>query len=192
MEYTEQEMLNKDIDWFIQIKSELIHVASAGTLLPKVIQHAKENHKEKVKSIYKLQDFYSNDELEINPLLRDILNLEKYVQEYSLVLETLKIPQGDDIIGSYITNLYIPAFSKFARKGFISFDSSGINENNSLLYHWVVRPKFKISKNLNLYSNMNLPLFTSEDEKCNNIISILRTNNSPIPLVDLINDLPMT
>ena len=44
MEYTENEMLNKDIDWFIRVRSELIHVASAGTFLPKIIQYAKEDN----------------------------------------------------------------------------------------------------------------------------------------------------
>lgn len=56
MEYTENEMLNKDIDWFIRVRSELIHVASAGTFLPKIIQYAKEDNEERFKFIRKQQD----------------------------------------------------------------------------------------------------------------------------------------
>lgn len=189
MEYTENEMLNKDIDWFIRVRSELIHVASAGTFLPKIIQYAKEDNEERFKFILKQQDCYSNIDVEINPLLRDILHIEEYVDEYSLVLEALNIPLGNDIINTYLDNLYIPAFSKYARKGFISFDSTGINDNNSQLFHWVARPKSNIAKDLKLYSNKNLPLLTGEDDKCSNLISILRTSDSPIPLVDLIDKL---
>ena len=98
MEYTENEMLNKDIDWFIRVRSELIHVASAGTFLPKIIQYAKEDNEERFKFIRKQQDCYSNIDVEINPLLREILHIEEYVDEYSLVLEALNIPLGNDII----------------------------------------------------------------------------------------------
>ena len=94
MEYTENEMLNKDIDWFIRVRSELIHVASAGTFLPKIIQYAKEDNEERFKFIRKQQDCYSNIDVEINPLLREILHIEEYVDEYSLVLEALNIPLG--------------------------------------------------------------------------------------------------
>ena len=57
------------------------------------------------------------------------------------------------------------------------------------MFHWVARPKSNIAKDLELYSNKNLPLLTDEDDKCSNLISILRTSDSPIPLVDLIDKL---
>ena len=59
-----------------------------------------------------------------------------------------------------------------------------------LIAQWVLaRPKSNIAKDLELYSNKNLPLLTGEDDKCSNLISILRTSDSPIPLVDLIDKL---
>ena len=72
--------------------------------------------KKGLSSFLKQQDCYSNIDVEINPLLRDILHIEEYVDEYSLVLEALNIPLGNDIINTYLDNLYIPAFSNMLAK----------------------------------------------------------------------------
>lgn len=117
-----------DRDCFLQINGKYIHYASNGGLLPKQFV-------QKQKELYKLVKVYSDNELIVNPHLRSILDIEHLKEQYEVVLSALKKKTNGDVIKSYIENVYVPAFSKFARKGFVSYDSDG--RDNAF---WVVRP----------------------------------------------------
>ena len=187
MEYTEMEMLNKDIDWFLQIQSRRIHVASAGGMLPYIIQREKDYNEERFRIISQLPDLYADEELEVNPLLRTLLHIDKLEEEYGLVLETLNIPLGNDVIDTYLSKLYVPAFSKFARKGFISFDNTNFSKEG--LYHWVVKPSKAILKEWNEGVELNLPVQIGNEEKLTALIRDIENGFNSIPLVELVNGL---
>lgn len=187
MQYTEQEMLSKDIDWMVGIGFHFVHAASAGGQLPTVIQQAKEDNQEYYSKICKLPDFFTNEHIEVNPLLRDILRIDQQKEQYQMVLKTLKIDFGNDVIATYIEKLYIPAFLRFARKGFISFDRSNKWEAEDNNYHWVVRPKIQDFKE-KLLADIKFPQLPSNKETFHEITMQTRSN-TPIPLVDFVNTL---
>lgn len=182
MQYTKQEMLNKDIDWTLQIGQYFLHAASAGGLLPAVIQNDKENNQNRFRIIRKLPDFYTNDQIEVNPILQDILNINEFTKQYKTILEALNIPVGEDVITTYISRLYIPAFQRFARKGFISFDRSNKRDTDHDFYHWVARPKSNPIRHYQLLKEIKLPRLSESI-----LYEIIQPdNNKPIPLVELI------
>lgn len=122
MQYSESYMLSKDIDWFFKVNKRYVHVASAGGLLPTLI-----NNKEKLRMIqymiFNLPYIYSEKEIIIN---------------HDFILQTLSQQENDEE-QSY--DQYLESFIHFARKGFISMDRSYINDPLNNLYHVVCAPR---------------------------------------------------
>ena len=161
--------LDIDRDCFLQINGQYIHYASNGGLLPKQFV---QKQKELYKLVKEAPDVYGDNDLIVNPHLRSILDIEHLKEQYEIVLSALKKETNGDVIESYIENVYVPAFKKYARKGFISYDGDG--KDNAF---WVVRPSAEI-RNVDL-----------EEDKIPNIeigeINIY--NESPFPLIPLYN-----
>lgn len=132
MKYTEIYMMNHDIDWFCVVNDIYIHVASAGGMLPDLI-----NDKDTLRNIQHqvqmLPDIYSEEEIEYN--------------DFAI----------DNVVGENnfkARQLYVESFVAMARKGFASFDRTNISEFSNNQYHLVCWPKgFKRKPNgLELYS----------------------------------------
>ena len=158
-----------DRDCFLKINGLYIHYASNGGLLP--ISFVERNE-QLGKIVKRMPDIYVCDDLIINPKLREILKIEDLRDEYEIVLSALNITLGNDVINSYLEKLYIPAFSKFARKGFISFDSDGDDKA-----FWVVRPSTEIAS-IDLDENEVPNIEISGIDLC---------GDNPYPLIPLYN-----
>ena len=121
MRYSDAYLLSKDIDWFININGIYMHFASAGGLLPDVV-----NDREKLRMIQhqvsQLPDLFQEEAMEIQTNSNFI----------SFLLDKR------DSEESYTQ--YLASFAHFARKGFISFDRTEINNPFSNHYHAVCSP----------------------------------------------------
>ena len=160
--------LDIDRDCFLQINGQYIHYASNGGLLPKQFV---QKQKELYKLVKEAPDVYSDNDLIVNPHLRSILDIEHLKEQYEVVLSALKKKTNGDVIESYIRNVYVPAFSKFARKGFISYDSNGHDKA-----YWVVRPNERKRVDFSHGGITNIEL------------EVDLYNVNPFPLISLYND----
>lgn len=145
MEFDDQQLVTLDIDWFVQIGDYPIHVASAGGDIPRIVKSSIEESNAMVKEVrQKKHDLYKPKDLEYNKELEKILNFsESNIDEYERVLIALHKDEDyvrDEIPRLYLKRYYIPPFSYYAAKGFISLDRNidGTNEDE---YHWVAKPR---------------------------------------------------
>lgn len=117
-----------DVDWFAIINGVVIHVASAGGLIPDAV---KKNLSES--SVYVAQ-------------LALIEKEEVITISDNFISERLGIPLGqiiDDVLLEY--NLtrkeaYLSSFKLMARRGLYSFDKTNINDPTDNHYHLVAWP----------------------------------------------------
>lgn len=144
MEFSDEMLSTIDIDWFFQIGDYPIHVASAGGRIPRVVKSSIEDSNAMVKEVrQKKHDLYRPRELKYNQELKSILDFsEQNVSEYERVLQALRKDEDyvrEEIPDIFLKRYYIPPFSYYAVKGFISLDRNidGENENE---YHWVAKP----------------------------------------------------
>lgn len=118
MKYDEQYMRSKDIDWFCIINERYVHIASAGAILPDVI-----NDREKLRNlqreVFYLPEIFTNDELLYN----------------KNVIQTLHNNNAEG------QSNYLRSFEKMARKGFISIDRTNYYDPDDQNYHIVCMPK---------------------------------------------------
>ncbi len=121
MEYTDDYIYSKDIDWFCIVNGYFVHVASAGGMIPPEI-----NDDEKLKSLQKkvfdAPEFLTDEEIVIN---------HRFLEHKFSNLPDKKIA---------IEN-YLSSFKVFAKKGFISLDRTDIANQESNIYHIVCMPK---------------------------------------------------
>lgn len=118
MKYDEAYIHSKDIDWFCIIGDVFCHVASAGGMIPDVI-----NDREKLRSLQK-RVFDSNfifDE-------EDIVVNEPFLNQHF----------GND---EEARTAYLHSFMNMARKGFVSFDRTNVMNLYDQTYHIVCYPK---------------------------------------------------
>ncbi len=134
MAYSEIEMFTNDIDWFVfDIDSKPIHVASAGGVLPNAIKENNIMNEHNIEVISTLPEVYSDNDIIINPRLRDIIGI--YLD--SNIFEELALRN------------YISSFLLMAKRGFYSFDKTKIEDSNDTHYHLVAYPKHFDSNLLN-------------------------------------------
>lgn len=119
MKYDVQYMLSKDIDWFCMINGYYVHIASAGAVLPDIINN-REELREIQKAVYRLPDIYRDDELTNNE--RAIADLQGYMNN------------------PHFREDYLRSFKAMARKGFISLDRTELEDPNNPYYHVVCMP----------------------------------------------------
>lgn len=145
MEFNDEQLATLDIDWFVQIGDYPIHVASAGGKIPRIVKSSIEVSNAMVKEVrQKKHDLYKPKELEYNMELKNLLNFsESNLDVYKRVLIALRKDEDyvrDEIPEVYLKRYYIPPFSYYAMKGFISLDRN-IDGENEDEYHWVARPR---------------------------------------------------
>lgn len=177
--FSEQEMLSLDIDWFVGIGCIYIHAASAGGMLPNVVMERKEETLETFSKIRKADNIFSDEQIEINPNLREILDIDHHLEDYQYVFNTMHEEANfrNELapIDEYINNVYAKSFKAMARKGFISFDRTLTDEDG--VYHWVARPL------------QPLPMLEIGIPQSDIQLNIDRhINDDAIRLVDLVND----
>lgn len=118
MKYDEAYIHSKDIDWFCIIGDVFCHVATAGCMIPDVI-----NDREKLRSLQKRvfdSDFIFDEE--------DIVVNEPFLNQHF----------GND---EESRAAYLHSFMGMARKGFVSFDRTNVMDLNDQTYHIVCYPK---------------------------------------------------
>lgn len=133
MKLSEDYIQSKDIDWFCCINGIYVHAASAGGELPNIV-----NDYNKLRGIQeavsKLPDIYKDEELIFNETF-----IKKELENNINLLRNKGIFNGQ-----YDPNkgfeYYIFTFKSMARKGFISYDRTHVNEIDDNHYHWVARP----------------------------------------------------
>ena len=107
MTYSDDYLYSKDIDWFCIIGDVFCHVASAGGLIPIII-----NDREKLRSLQKRvfdSDFIFDEE--------EIVVNEDFLDQHF----------GDD---KEARIAYMLSFMSMARKGFVSFDRTNVMDLN--------------------------------------------------------------
>lgn len=111
-------LLNHDIDIFLRIEKQTIHVASAGALLPPELAQL-DSMLIKNKSI--IYDINTNTDITINPYLDDLLQFNSIREK----------------------DLYLSDFKRIASKGIITFDKTIVEDSNDPFYHVVAWPNPK-------------------------------------------------
>lgn len=144
MQFNDEQLSTLDIDWFFQIGDYPIHVASAGGQIPRIVKSSIEESNAMVKEVRQSKhNIYKPKDLIYNQDLKNILDFsDSNKNEYEIVLTALRNDEDYDrenIPDIYLKRYYIPPFSYYAIKGFISLDRNidSVNDNE---YHWVAKP----------------------------------------------------
>lgn len=136
MAYSLEQQYSRDIDWYFKDRNNnLIHVASAGGRLPKII----EENDDLIDSLHaQILELPSQFEVTINPLLGQFVSFE-----------------SDEA-----RELYLSDFSEMAQRGLISIDKTKLGNFEDSTYHIVAFPK-KASSVDTLY-NISEKVFNSK------------------------------
>ena len=125
MKFDEAYLYSRDLDWFCIIGGVFCHVASAGGLLPDVV-----NDREKLRDIQKrvfdMDYAIGNEEIGFNN--------EFLYQRF-----------GNDIESR---EAYLSSFIQMSRKGFVSLDRTNVMDITDQTYHVVCYPRRIIELNL--------------------------------------------
>jgi len=144
-----------DYDLFIFQSDIKLHIATAGAIIPRKMILLTNNNSE-------IYDFYNNldteQEFQINP------NLEEIVYNKELIKNE-----------RFTSEVYLNSFTKYAKKGFYSFDKTNIENPYDKKFHLVAYPqsnnkddKFKtLGENLHFLnsSTETITSFINEIEK---------------------------
>lgn len=133
MAYSLIEQSTLDLDFFLKDKNKFIHIASGGGKIPNRLANSDnviEDFKETVNNID------NNFEIEINPELSRILNIEE------TELET-----------------YLSDFLKYAKLGFFTYDKTKLGEFDDMTFHLVAKPikgTLEFKKSFDFVSSENI------------------------------------
>lgn len=116
MKYLDDYMYSKDIDWFCIINKFYVHVASAGSLLPEIINDRNKLRKIQ-KQVFDLPYIFDDNDIIIN---------DRFINE--------RFNNNEDISN------YLSSFIDMARKGFVSMDRTNLQEPDDQTYHIVCMP----------------------------------------------------
>lgn len=174
MEYTHVDLEVSDLDWFVRIGKRMIHGASAGGIIPDIVNNREYN--DNIQELL-LTSPKRDYKISINPFLRTILNIENKKEEIGFMLNALNI-SFEDPIQTYIDKLYITSFANYAKKGFWSFDKTNTDDFDNGYYHLVAWP----SNFYRITQLTKIPLFHTDT-------SITINKNKSVDLVNIINSL---
>ena len=126
-----------DIDWFAFYEGKYIHVASAGGLLPQIV----------------------NDRTKLR-------FLQKYVKElplgnHEIVKNIKQVISGHNLSEEQLDD-YFESFENMAKKGFYSYDKVDINDTEDNKYILVAYPKEPI--NIKKIEDLDFPNLSVTDE----------------------------
>lgn len=122
MSYSIIELNSLDLDIFFKDESKMIHLASAGGLLPERLLNS-DSYNKNILDI--ISNFNSEFEFEVNPNLTEILGISQDGLEN-----------------------YIISFIEMAKRGFYSYDKSKLGDFEDLTFHLVARPKSPLKPNI--------------------------------------------
>lgn len=131
MAYSQIEQQTRDLDLFLRDDEKLVHIATAGGVLPDQLAENDINSEIFLTLLDGISPIF---EVEINPLLSSILG----------------IPQQN-------VELYLTDFIRMAERGFYSYDKSVLGDFEDTLFHLVARPTNNTSVSIPLV-NENLLL----------------------------------
>ncbi len=118
MRYADEYLYSMDIDWFCIIGGVLCHVASAGGMLPELV-----NDRDKLRTIQKrvfeMSIVFDEDDIIVNKNFLD----ERF---------------GDN---GESKREYLASFLNMAKRGFVSMDRTEVIDPNSQIYHIVCYPR---------------------------------------------------
>lgn len=132
MKYNEDYIYSKDIDWFFVANGKYVHVASAGGMIPDII-----NDREKLRDIQRevflAPDIYTDEQI--------IINEDFIIQRFG-ISENLNQSEKSDQSENFeqCRELYLRSFMAMARKGFISLDRTNFYDPDDNTYHIVCMP----------------------------------------------------
>lgn len=174
MPYDRLYLETTDLDWFVQVNNRCIHAASGGGIIPNIVIQNDEKNMEIRNRV--IGEPSKNYKFELNPHLRNILNLEDRKEDIAFLLSTLGIEFGDDPIQVYIDKVYVNSFVEFAKKGFWSFDKTNVQNYSDRMYHLVARPVY--SHHMAVYSIEGSSLYTNEKikiitTKCFDLVTLI-------------------
>lgn len=156
MEYPDDYIAAKDIDWFCVINGFYVHVASAGGALPEAI-----NDREKLRTlqhnVFIAPDIFADEDIEVNT-------------------HFLNTRFGNNLAPQEQIDNYLLSFKAMARKGFISFDRTNILDSRDNKYHVVCKPINPIM----IQGIGELVKYRIQDQ---NLLSVTSTN---VNLIDLL------
>lgn len=133
-------MLAKDIDWFFNTAERSFHVASAGSILPWLV-----NDDEWLGHLHhmvaNLPDICSNQEIIYNtPLIEERMRRITRQWEESQIRPELVDSPKVSLEEFSIELSYLRSFQEMARKGFVSLDKWRIEDPFDDQFYWVCRP----------------------------------------------------
>ncbi|BEV04471.1 hypothetical protein [Chryseobacterium gambrini] len=126
MAYSQIEQETLDLDIFFKDSNKYVHIATGGGQIPNTLASL-DISSEEFKEL-NLESLYGENEIDINPTLSDILNIEN--------LES-----------------YLVDFIKYAKLGFYSYDKTNIGDFKNQNFHLVAKPK-NGKKLLELYNEI--------------------------------------
>ena len=126
MKYSDDYMYSKDIDWFCIINKSYVHVASAGGLVPEII----------------------NDRAKLRKTQKQVFNLPYIINDNDIII-------NDRFINERFNNYedkasYLSSFIDMAKKGFISMDRTNLLDLDDQSYHIVCMPNKIIQLDLEI------------------------------------------
>lgn len=132
MKYDEAYLYSRDIDWFCIIGGIFCHVASAGGLLPDVVND-RDKLRDMQKRVFDMDYILGNEDIYIN---QDFL-----YQRFGNNQESQEA--------------YLSSFIKMSKKGFVSLDRTNVMDITDHTYHVVCYPKRIIKLGIQDLPNIN-------------------------------------
>ena len=117
MGYSKFEQETTDLDLYFRDSEKDVHIASGGGRIPEAINLLEQQIESFKDNWLIIEEEY---EIEINPNLKELLNLSKDGYEF-----------------------YIGDFEKNAKKGFYSYDKTNLGNLEDSTFHLVAKPKFR-------------------------------------------------
>lgn len=119
MNYPDTYIASHDIDWFCVVNGVYIHVASAGGMIPNVV----------------------NDIEHLRAIQYQVSVLPYICGEDEIVYNEQAIANLVNVDDAGTRTQYIASFKEMARKGFVSIDKTNIEDRIDNRYHTVCRPR---------------------------------------------------
>lgn len=136
MAYSEIEQISRDLDVIFTDGVKLIHLASGGGRLPERLIDSDVYNENILSDLIGVNTFeYTDIEIETNPNLQEILNLE---------LEEI--------------DNYLRDFIQFAKRGLYTYDKTKLGEFDDFTFHLVAKPKNNRIKDFYSLSVINAKL----------------------------------
>lgn len=119
MKYSNKYYESHDIDWFCVVNGVYIHVASAGGIIPNVV----------------------NDDERLRAIQHQVAVLPYICDEDVIAYNEQAIANIVNMNNAKAKSQYLASFKEMARKGFVSIDKTNIDDRTDNHYHIVCRPR---------------------------------------------------